>query len=78
MAVPEDAAYLGDYYFFYYSIWRPSFRQIWIDDSTWFDVDVVDTWNMTVTPIGCRKGRFELPLPGTQYIGIRLRRAKDA
>lgn len=78
VAVPQDSAYLGDYYFFYYSIWRPSFRQIWIDDSTWFDVDVVDTWNMTVTPIGCRKGRFELSLPGTQYIGVRLRRAKDA
>ncbi len=69
---------MGDYYFFYYSIWRPSFRQIWIDDSTWFDVDVIDTWNMTVTPMGRHKGRFELPLPGTPYMGIRLRRTKDA
>lgn len=32
VAVPEEPAYSGDYYFFYYSIWRPSFRQIWIDD----------------------------------------------
>ena len=78
VAVPEEPAYSGDYYFFYYSIWRPSFRQIWIDDSTWFDVDVIDTWNMTVTPMGRHKGRFELPLPGTPYMGIRLRRTKDA
>ena len=78
VAVPEDPAYYGDFYFFYYSIWRPSFRQIWIDEDTWFDVDVVDTWNMTVTPAGRWRGRFEVPLPGRQYIGIRLRRAAEA
>lgn len=78
VAVPEDPDYFGEYYFFYFSIWRPPFRQIWIDDTTWFDTDIIDTWNMTITPAGRHKGRFELSLPGTQYIGIRLLRIKDA
>lgn len=76
VAVPEDPQYYGDYYFLYFSIWRPPFRQIWIDDDTWFDAEIVDTWNMTVTYAGRFKGRFELPLPGRQYIGIRLKRVK--
>lgn len=77
VAIPEDPAWEGDYYFFYYSIWRPAFRQIWVDDETWFDVEVVDTWNMTVTPAGRHRGRFEVPLPGNQYMGIRLKRVRE-
>lgn len=32
---------------------------------------------MTITPAGRHKGRYELPLPGTQYIGIRLKKSAD-
>lgn len=74
-AVPEDPAFERDFLFFYYSIWRPAFRDIWIDDDTWFDVDVIDTWNMTITPAGRHKGHFRVDLPVRQYMGIRLRRA---
>lgn len=75
VAIPADPSYNGQYYFFYFSIWRPSFRQIWIDDTTWFDVEIIDTWNMTISNAGRRRGRFEIPLPGRQYIGIRLKRS---
>ncbi len=77
VAIPEDPAYEGDYYFFYFSIWRPPFRQVWVDDETEFDVDVIDTYEMTITPVGRFKGRFDVPLPGKQYMGIRLKRVKD-
>lgn len=76
VAVPEEKQYEGDYYFFYYSLWQPTFRQIWVDDETEFDVDVVDTYNMTITPAGRHKGRFDIPLPGRQYMGIRLRKVQ--
>lgn len=66
IAVPEEDSYAGEYYFYYFSIWRPTFRQIYIDDTTWYDAEIVDTWNMTVTPAGRHKGKYELPLPGTQ------------
>lgn len=54
---------------------RKSFRQIWIDDDTWFDIEVIDTYNMTITPMGRYKGRFEIPLPKRQYMGIRAKRS---
>ena len=77
VAIPEEDALFGEYYFFYYSIWRPSFRCVWVDDETLYDVDIVDTWNMTVTYAGRFQGRFELPLPGRQYMGIRLRKVHE-
>ncbi len=77
VAIPEEKQYEGDYYFFYYSLWRPTFRQIWVDDTTEFDVDVIDTYNMTITPAGRHKGRFDVPLPGRQYMGIRLKRVHE-
>ncbi len=77
VAVPEDDAFAGQYYFFYYSLWRPSFRQIWIDEDTWYDVEIIDTWAMTITPGGRHKGRFDVPLPTRQYMGIRLKKSAD-
>ncbi|MBR1780785.1 MAG: DUF4038 domain-containing protein [Oscillospiraceae bacterium] len=77
VAIPEDPALEGTYYFFYYSIWRPPFRQIYIDDTTLFEAEAIDTWNMTVTPLGRFRGRTELPLPGTQYCGIRVRAVEE-
>ncbi len=76
IAIPEDPAYAGEYFFYYYSLWRPSFRQIWVDDETEYDVDVIDTYDMTITPVGRFKGRFDVPLPGKQYMGIRLKKVK--
>lgn len=77
IAVPESPEYFGQFYFYYFSLWRPAFRQIWIDDDTWFDVDIIDTWNMTIHPAGRHRGKFELKLPGRQYIGVRLRKSSD-
>ena len=40
------------YYIFYYSFMRPSFREYHIDDETEFEVEVIDTWNMTIEKKG--------------------------
>ena len=74
VAIPEDDSKFGEFYFFYFSIWRPAFRDIWVDDETEYDVDVIDTWDMTVIPAGRHKGKFQVELPRKQYIGIRLRK----
>lgn len=76
-AIPEDDERFGEYFFFYFSIWRPSFRDFWIDDETEYDVDIIDTWDMTVIPAGRHKGKFQVELPRKQYIGVRLRRRKN-
>ena len=77
LAVPQDDQYAGTWYFYYFSLWRPSFRQIYIDDTTWYDAEIIDTWNMEITPAGRHKGKYELELPGRQYMGIRLKKSAD-
>lgn len=66
------------YYLYYYGLGRPSFREFYLDDETAFQVDVIDTWNMTVSSAGIRRGRFRVELPGREYMAIRLRRVEFA
>lgn len=64
------------YYLFYYSFMRPSFRNYYFDDTTSFEVNVIDTWEMTREKIGTFKGRFQVQLPGKQYMAIQIRKVE--
>ena len=37
-------------------------------------VEVIDTWEMTVTDLGVFSASFRVPLPGKKYMAIRLRK----
>ena len=63
-----------DYYLIYYSFMRPSFREYYFDDTTEFELRILDTWNMTVTDAGIVKGKFRVELPGKPYMAIQLKR----
>lgn len=65
------------YSLWYYGFQRPSFRDFHIDDVTWYHVDVIDTWNMTITDGGIHQGRFRVPLPGREYMAVRLRKKEE-
>jgi len=66
----------GEYYLFYFGFSRPRFRDVDLPDNVAFHVDLIDTWNMTVTPLeGLRSGRFRISLPGRQYMALRAVRA---
>lgn len=76
-AVPERR--FGDktpneYYLFYYSFMRPSFRQFYFDDETEYEAEVIDTWDMTIEKAGTFSGKFIINLPAKQYMAIRLRK----
>ena len=73
-AVPESSAYQGEYYLDYQGFNRPSFRIYHFDDVHIYKVDVIDTWNMTITDAGVHQGRFTIKLPGREYIAVRIRR----
>lgn len=77
-AVPESEYNqpVKSYYLYYYSFMRPSFREFHVDDETEFDVEVIDTWNMTIESAGRHKGKFRVELPSRQYMAVRLRRAE--
>ncbi|MBQ0000892.1 MAG: DUF5605 domain-containing protein, partial [Clostridiales bacterium] len=62
------------YYIFYYSFMRPGFRSFYFDDNTLYKAEVIDTWNMTIEDMGTFKGHFNIPLPGREYMAIRIRR----
>jgi hypothetical protein len=65
----------GEQYLYYFGFNRPSFRRFFHDPAIEWDVDVIDTWNMTVEtlpePVS---GRFTVELPARQYMAVRLRR----
>jgi hypothetical protein len=77
-AVTEDTACkfskVKDYYLYYYSFMRPSFREFYMDEETEYAVSVLDTWETTIEDRGIFKGRFRVDLPGKQYMAIQMKR----
>ena len=86
----------GEYYLLYFgkgtpTSWLFELYKDRIKDGMRFKVDVIDTWDMTVTPIDGEfvtkkkdnyhfvdeKGRA-VPLPGKPYMAVRIRRVPDA
>lgn len=80
-AVPDGRLSLNkkvkDYYLFYYSFMRPSFREFYFDDETEFEAEVIDTWNMTIQKVGIFSGKFMIKLPAKQYMAVRLRKKAE-
>ena len=72
--VPEDEWMnpVKSCYLIYFSFMQPSFREFHLDDSTEFEVEVIDTWNMTIEKQGTVCGKFRVELPGRPYMAVRL------
>jgi hypothetical protein len=62
----------GGYEIHYYGFGRPSFRDF-RKEGNW-QVEVIDTWEMTVTDMGVYTGKFRVKLPGKEYMAVRLRK----
>ena len=77
--VPEEEKMLPvkSCYLIYFSFMQPSLREFHIDDSTAFEAEVIDTWNMTVEKRGIFRGKFQIGLPGRPYMAVRLKRAEE-
>lgn len=88
---PRLAGQPGRYYLMYFgdgkpTSWPVQIYRLALEDGMQFQADVIDTWNMTITPVdepftlkkldrysfGDRDGR-EVKLPGKPYMAIRLR-----
>jgi len=64
------------YYLYYYSFNRPSFREFSLDEQTNYEVDVIDTWEMTIEHKGIFSEKFRIDLPGKEFMAIRIRGCK--
>jgi hypothetical protein len=50
--------------------------QIDLPEDARFTVEVIDAWEMTITPLeGTHSGRCEIPLPGKPLVALRIRKA---
>jgi len=64
----------GEYYLFYFGFSRPAFRVIDLPGERAYRLDVIDTWNMTVTPLpGEHRKKARVSLPSRQFMAIRAR-----
>lgn len=73
-ATAEHIGYKNKYYLFYTDRYRPSFREFYFDDENEYQVEVIDTWKMTIENRGIYKGKFEIDLPSKSYMAIRIQR----
>ena len=69
---PDAPLYRDGYEIHYYGFGRPSFRTFQKEAGARYRAEVIDTWNMTVEDAGVHAGRFRIPLPGREYMAIRL------
>lgn len=67
---------IKNYYVYYYGFNRPSFREFYYDDTTEFELEVIDTWDMKIEYKGIFKGRFKVELPGKEYMAVRIKKFK--
>lgn len=75
MAAPEgEFTEAKSAYLIYYGIMQPREGVVEIDRATPYRVERIDTWNMTVEDAGVHRGRFHIPMPGRQYMALRLTR----
>ena len=63
-----------DYLIAYFGFNRPSFRDVPLPTGRTYEIDVIDTWGMTVETLeGTFQGSLRVPLPARQYMAIRAR-----
>ena len=58
-------------FMYYYGANRPGSRPFFYEGKT-VDVELIDTWNMTVTYAGRFSGKFSLPFPARPYMAVRV------
>lgn len=66
-----------DYFLFYFSFLCPYYRNLYFDEESPYQVDVIDTWNMTVENQGVFKGHFRIIVGEGPYKAIRVRKVQD-
>ncbi|MBN1247832.1 MAG: DUF5060 domain-containing protein [Anaerolineae bacterium] len=53
---------------------RPAIKPVTLPENRHYTVEVIDTWDMTITPLeGTFSGSCQIPLPGKPYLALRIR-----
>jgi len=63
----------GEFYLEYYGFGQPIFREVTLPPGHEYQVDIIDTWNMTIDTLpGTYTGTFRVDLPGREFIALRM------
>lgn len=61
------------FYLFYFGFFQPSFRTFAMSTCVNYRVELIDTWEMTITPLeGTFSGTFTIDMPGKPYMAVRM------
>lgn len=64
----------NEYELIYFGFNQPTYRRFVKPQDLTYEIDIIDTWNMTVETLPGRfSGRFKIGLPGRQFVAVRLR-----
>jgi hypothetical protein len=64
-----------DYYLCYFGVHQPKKATVPLPSTGEYKVEIIDTWNMTITPIeGTFTGKKPIPLPGKPYLALRIQK----
>lgn len=68
----------GEYYLIYFGFNQPAFRKIRLPDTGKFHIDILNTWDMTITPVeGLHEKSVHVQLPGKPYMAVRIIKSLD-
>ncbi len=74
--VGEGMGTCYDYSLHYLGICQPTYRPVILPDDADYEVEVIDTWNMTITSLGVMRGYHQVEMPGRQYMALRIRKVE--
>lgn len=63
-----------NYEIHYYGFGQPLYRTFEFPEEDVYEIEIIDTWNMTIERVGSFSGYTRINLPGKQYIAIRLKK----
>jgi hypothetical protein len=68
----------NDYYLIYFGVHQPKVATLPLPSTGQYKVEVIDTWNMTITPVeGTFTGKKPIQLPGKPYMALRIQKAEQ-
>lgn len=70
----EGRSICYDYSIHYLGIMRPALRVLDLPEDARYQVDLIDTLNMTITSLGIMSGFNRIPMPEKQYLALRIKR----
>lgn len=65
------------YRLLYFGRQQLCYKRFHFDDNTRYQVELIDTWNMTIEDKGVHSGLFQIDLPGREYMAMRIRKVEE-